>query len=176
MNTGSIRIDSSSVDETMALGRRIGSTLSPGDVVTLGGDLGAGKTMLAKGIAGGLGYAYEAEVTSPTFVLMQRYACPSFVICHVDAYRLGSGWDLVELGGDELFSSSAVTLVEWPERVDDVLDMPHLRIEIEAGDGDRRVLRIRGAAGMSRARLDRLERVLTGPPSPGTPESSSARH
>lgn len=96
---------------TISLGRAIGAALSPGDLIALDGDLGAGKTTLVRGIAAGLG-ADPTEVRSPTFVLAHVYRDGRIPLGHLDAYRLGPGADLSPLGIDDLLDAGAVA-VEW---------------------------------------------------------------
>jgi tRNA threonylcarbamoyladenosine biosynthesis protein TsaE len=103
---------SASEEETIAAGRELGRRLAPGDVVLLEGQLGAGKTAFARGIAQGLG-CDEAGVSSPTFTIIQEYRGP-VPMQHVDLYRL-SPPEVDDLGLDEL-SEGAVLAVEWPDR------------------------------------------------------------
>jgi tRNA threonylcarbamoyl adenosine modification protein YjeE len=98
---------------TAALGVRIASLLKPGDLVALKGDLGAGKTTLARAILAAL--AVEEKVPSPTFTLVQTYETPSLTVSHFDLYRLKTPSELEELGLDEALDRGAA-LVEWPER------------------------------------------------------------
>ncbi len=104
-----------SEEETIALGERLARTLPQGATVLLIGNLGAGKTTLAKGIVQGLGAAPAEDVSSPTFTLIHEYGSPPAVY-HVDLYRLDSSRDATSLGLDELFDSPAMVLVEWGER------------------------------------------------------------
>src|SRR5438445_4331346 len=107
----STSVKTESVEETRALGRRLGRVLEAGDVVALEGDLGTGKTELVKGVAEGLGVT--SAVHSPTFVLHHRYQ-GRLPVEHYDLYRLeGMAW--VDTGLDEP-APDAVTLIEWPER------------------------------------------------------------
>lgn len=115
-----------SVDETRSLGEEIARrVLRAGDFVVLDGELGAGKTALAQGVAKGLGV--HGRVTSPTFVIAREHegAVP---LTHVDAYRLAGPADLVDLGFDDLVRPDGVTLVEWGERV--VAALPEDRLEV----------------------------------------------
>jgi tRNA threonylcarbamoyladenosine biosynthesis protein TsaE len=100
---------------TEALGRRLAAELAPGDVVALDGDLGAGKTTLARGILQGLGY--EGDVASPTFPIVLTYAPPEtrVPVWHVDLYRIEAPEELEELGIEEA-QPEVVLLIEWPER------------------------------------------------------------
>jgi tRNA threonylcarbamoyladenosine biosynthesis protein TsaE len=114
-------------DESIAWGRRLGALLGPGDVVTLSGPLGSGKTTLTKGLAEGLGLEDSRYVTSPTFVLVHEY--PADVpVYHIDAYRLGGPEEADALGLDEMFYGTGVTIVEWAERIDELLPPEHLRV------------------------------------------------
>ena len=118
------------VAATEMLGRRLGALLRSGDVVALFGDLGAGKTSLARGALAALGLAEEAP--SPTFAIVQPYAPPevSLPVAHVDLYRIDDPDDVVELGLDEMLEDGAL-LVEWPERLGDALWPQALRLTLE---------------------------------------------
>lgn len=123
---------------TEALGRRFGALLFPGAVVALVGQLGAGKTHLTRAIAEGLGVRNPAVVNSPTFVLIQEYAGP-VPVYHFDTYRLASSREFAELGVDEYFTGDGVCVIEWADKVADVLPREHLRIEIaHTGETSRR--------------------------------------
>jgi len=121
-----------SVDETIALGERLGRAAAPGDLLCLWGDLGAGKTQLVKGIARGLGIA--DTVNSPTFILMNEYAgrLPLF---HVDLYRLAGAADALAGGVIDDRQIDGVTAVEWPDRMGDILPAGRLDVRID-GSGD----------------------------------------
>ena len=99
-----------------AFGQRLAALLRPGDVVTLEGDLGAGKTTFARGLLRGLGH--QGEVPSPTFAILQGYEPPEtdFPLGHVDLYRIADPADLEELGLDEWLSDGALA-IEWPDRL-----------------------------------------------------------
>jgi tRNA threonylcarbamoyladenosine biosynthesis protein TsaE len=146
--------------ETYALGQRLGELLYPGDVVELDGELGTGKTVLAKGIAAALGVA--EPVVSPTFTVVHEYAAV-IPLVHVDVYRLDHVQELHDLGFDDLVGGEAVTVVEWGDRVSAALPSDRLRVLLEPGDGDddRRVSV--DASGMSWARRhDALAAALDG--------------
>src|SRR5271165_4712676 len=108
------KLITASAEETLTFGRRLAGELHPPLLVFLSGDLGAGKTTLAKGIISGLGAAREEEVTSPTFSLIHEFRGPVRVF-HIDLYRIEGAADLESLGLDDLFASPAIALVEWPE-------------------------------------------------------------
>jgi len=114
-----------SEEETIALGERIAAELPAKAVVLLIGNLGAGKTTLAKGIVRGLGAAQPEEVSSPTFTLIHEYS-PS--VYHIDLYRLDTAAQAATLGLEEIFDRPAVVLIEWGERFPEL--MPEERIEI----------------------------------------------
>jgi tRNA threonylcarbamoyladenosine biosynthesis protein TsaE len=130
--------------------------------VALSGPLGAGKTLLTKGIAAGLGLRDTRCVTSPTFVLVQHYDCGPLRLHHIDAYRLQGAWDLIEIGIDDLFTRNAVTVIEWPERVGDLLTPPHLRVDIEILGSSTRALTFRARNGFPRVRIEALRKALAG--------------
>jgi len=117
-------------DETIAWGRKLGSLLGPGDVLTLSGPLGAGKTTLTKGLTEGLGLEDSRYVTSPTFVLVHEYPA-NVPVYHVDAYRLGGPDEADALGLDEMFYGPGVTIVEWAERIEELLPPELLRIVLD---------------------------------------------
>jgi tRNA threonylcarbamoyladenosine biosynthesis protein TsaE len=110
----------SSVDATMELAAELAETLEPGAVIALDGDLGAGKTHFVKGLAEGLGYAPH-EVRSPTFTIVQVHEGGTMPLYHFDAYRVGSPQEFVDLGFEEYVYGDGVTVVEWPERVEELL-------------------------------------------------------
>jgi len=114
-----------SEEDTVALGEKLAAELPAKAVVLLIGNLGAGKTTLAKGIVKGLGAAQPDEVSSPTFTLIHEYS-PS--VYHIDLYRLDREEQVATLGLDEIFDRNAVVLIEWGERFERL--MPEDRIEI----------------------------------------------
>ena len=130
--------------ETRALGEKLSARLEPGDLVTLSGPLGAGKTTLVQGVARGLGVASDA--TSPTFVLIIEHA-GNLPLLHLDAYRLESQcFDAIRDAGvmDFVEREDAVKLVEWPEYIADFLPRPRFAIAITPGDNeDERQIEIR---------------------------------
>jgi tRNA threonylcarbamoyladenosine biosynthesis protein TsaE len=105
-----------SAEETIALGKKLASSLGPPKLVLLRGDLGAGKTTLVKGIAEGFEAASEEDVTSPTFTLVHEYRGPSATLYHIDLYRVDTARELETLGLDDLMGDNSVLLVEWGEK------------------------------------------------------------
>lgn len=125
--------------ETAAIGRQLASTLERGTVVLLSGDLGAGKTAFVRGMAEGLGVD-PAEVSSPTFTLMQEYRGGRLLLRHVDLYRL-KPIEVDELGLDELTMGDVVTAIEWPDRLPRPFEHA-VTVRITHGDGDRRTIAV----------------------------------
>jgi tRNA threonylcarbamoyladenosine biosynthesis protein TsaE len=126
--------------ETIALGRRIAAALPRRAVVLLIGDLGAGKTTLAKGIVSGLGAAPPEEVASPTFTLIHEYG--SGAVYHIDLYRLEEERETATLGLDEIFEKEAVVLIEWGERFPRILPAARYEIRLRTGDNDEREIEV----------------------------------
>lgn len=125
-----------SAAETRALGQRLAATLAPGAVVALHGDLGAGKTQLVKGVAAGLGVD-PAAVSSPTFTLIHEYA-GSVPVYHMDGYRTKRPEEFLALGVEEYLYGDGVCLIEWPERLGDLLPLDTLHLELVHKGGDTR--------------------------------------
>ena len=127
-----------SEEETIELGRSIARTLPKKACVLLIGNLGAGKTTLAKGLIQGLGAAEPEEVASPTFTLIHEYG--EGRIYHIDLYRLDKTEQVATLGLDDIFDKEAVVFIEWGERFPDL--MPAVRIEIRLtaiGEDERQI-------------------------------------
>lgn len=124
---------SDSPHTTIEIGRILGQMLGPGSVVCLEGNLGAGKTQFAKGVALGLGVS--DHVTSPTFTIINEYE-GRLPFYHVDAYRLGDPDEAYELGLEEYLFGTGVTLVEWPERVSFLLPDEYLTVAIHPAESD----------------------------------------
>jgi len=129
----SFEVVTASPEETIALGKRIGGGLVGGEVISLVGNLGTGKTHLIKGIAEGLGVDQGGEVNSPTFVLVNEYTGPEvrLDIYHIDAYRLESVKEFEMLGFDDLCYERSVVLIEWADKVESALvGADPIRIEL----------------------------------------------
>ena len=116
-----------SVDETRIVGAALAPTLLPGDVVSLSGDLGAGKTAFVQGLAAALGVT--RQVTSPTFTIVHEYA-GRYPIVHLDVYRLNSFQEILDLGFEEYMDGGAIVLVEWGEAIAPLLPRRHLEVLI----------------------------------------------
>jgi len=129
-----------SEEETVALGKRLARGLPVHGVVLLTGNLGAGKTTLAKGIVSGLAAAPADEVSSPTFTLIHEYG--NGRVYHVDLYRLEEPRELATLGLDELFERDALVLIEWGERFARFLPAERTEIRIRAVGQDEREIEV----------------------------------
>jgi len=140
---------SKSVSSTLKIGRAISRHLQPGDIILLSGTLGAGKTVLAKGIAQGLGISKD-KVISPTFVLLRIHK-GKHPLHHFDFYRLKTPHDILALGYEEYFYSEGITLIEWPERLKFLLPKEFLKIKLSAKAANSRLLHfIASGAGYKR--------------------------
>jgi tRNA threonylcarbamoyladenosine biosynthesis protein TsaE len=129
-------ITTHSEEETIELGRRIARDLPPRAVVLLIGNLGAGKTTLAKGIVSELTAAEPEEISSPTFTLIHEYG--NARVYHIDLYRLDTVQEVATLGLDEIFDRDAVVLIEWGERFPDILPKNRFEIRLAAVTDDSR--------------------------------------
>jgi tRNA threonylcarbamoyladenosine biosynthesis protein TsaE len=128
-----------SAEETIAKGREIAAKLRPPVLVLLKGDLGSGKTTLAKGIISGLGAAREDDVTSPTFNLVHEFH-NHLKIYHVDLYRVENFHDLESLGLEDAFAEKAIVIIEWPEQFTLRTHWPTVEIRLDHAGGDARRL------------------------------------
>ena len=144
----------SSPDETRALGRQIGVLAEPGCTVALRGELGAGKTCLAQGIAAGLGIS--GPITSPTFVLVQVYEDGRLPFYHADFYRLGDATEIESIGWEDVLLGEGVVALEWADRFPEALPAEYLSLGLGILDEDTRSLEVR-AQGPNAVRL--LERL-----------------
>lgn len=130
---------------TEALGRLLGRHAADGDVFCLSGDLGAGKTLLSRGLAEALGVD-AAEVTSPTFALMNVYQGSELEVRHFDLYRLNRPEELEDIGFDEYAGGEGVTLIEWAELFREQLPEEYLQVTLRReGEGRSAVLEPKGA-------------------------------
>lgn len=122
-----LTVTTSSPEETRILGASLAPALLPGDVVSLTGDLGAGKTAFVQGLASALGV--KTRVTSPSFTIIHTYQ-GQFPLVHMDVYRLDSFQEVIDLGFDELIDPEAILVVEWGEAVAPLLPTRYLEIEL----------------------------------------------
>lgn len=134
---------SHSTEETTGLGRELAARMRAPLLVLLSGELGAGKTTLAKGIVSGLGVANEEDITSPTFTLVHTFT-GTVKVYHIDLYRVSGLQEFDSLGLEDLFAEPAIVLIEWPERMRLRTDWPILRIDLAHIDEDRRSITVNG--------------------------------
>jgi tRNA threonylcarbamoyladenosine biosynthesis protein TsaE len=154
MTVGAHRTVTRSADETLALAGTVGELLRAGDVVSLAGELGAGKTVFARGVARALGVT--EPVVSPSFTIVREYE-GRVPLVHVDVYRLDTFQELHDLGFEEVVRDDAVTLVEWGDRIDGLLPRDRLDIRLAPGAADdERVVEIEGHGHSWRARATEL--------------------
>jgi tRNA threonylcarbamoyladenosine biosynthesis protein TsaE len=122
-----MRLTSSSVKETLRIGRLLAGKLAPGDIICLFGELGSGKTVFTKGIAEGLGIA-RAKVISPSFVLIRCYSGKSIPLYHFDLYRLKREQDILNLGYEAYLYGDGVTVIEWADKLKNITPPEFLKI------------------------------------------------
>jgi tRNA threonylcarbamoyladenosine biosynthesis protein TsaE len=138
-----------SEEETIAAGEKLAAELPPKAVVLLIGNLGAGKTTLAKGIVKGLGAAQPDEVSSPTFTLIHEYS-PS--VYHIDLYRLDREDQVATLGLDDILDRTAVVLIEWGERFPRLMPEERIEIRLRATEENSREIEVRSTMKVSSPR------------------------
>ncbi|MCF6266680.1 MAG: tRNA (adenosine(37)-N6)-threonylcarbamoyltransferase complex ATPase subunit type 1 TsaE [Desulfuromusa sp.] len=155
----SLSVVSDSESQTLELGKRLGRLLQKPALILLQGDLGAGKTVFARGIARGLGVDSTIPITSPTFTLMNHYPA-RLELYHFDLYRLSDPDELIELGFDEYAFGDGITLVEWPEKLENP-DMPGLWVTLQRIDDVQRRIDFRPQGEESSADKIVLESFLT---------------
>ena len=119
-------IETHDPEETFEVGRTIGMNAKPGQIYTLTGDLGVGKTVFTQGVAAGLGIT--EPVNSPTFTIIQEYEDGRLPFYHVDVYRIGDLEEMEEIGYDDYFFGQGICLIEWAELIEEIL--PEKRIEV----------------------------------------------
>lgn len=131
---------------TLALGRALAAGALPGRTLYLRGELGAGKTTLARGLLRGLGY--DGRVRSPTYTLVEPYSISRLHLYHFDFYRVKDQAEWLSLGFREYFNPQALCIVEWPERAGPALPPPDVELELVfSGEGRRAALKAHSAAG-----------------------------
>ena len=130
-----VLIESSCERDTFDLGVRMGREAHPDQVFVLDGDLGAGKTVFAKGFAEGLGVT--EPVTSPTFTIVKQYDSGRLPLYHMDVYRIGDESEMEEIGAEEMFASGGVCLIEWGSLIEDMIPEDAVWIRIERSSDER---------------------------------------
>ena len=126
---GKMVTETRSPEETYELGRKIGLQARPGQVYTLTGDLGVGKTVFTQGVAAGLGIT--EPVSSPTFTIVQVYEEGRLPFYHFDVYRIGDSEEMEEIGYDDYFFGKGICLIEWAELIEEILPDDRISITIE---------------------------------------------
>lgn len=126
---GKMVTETRSPEETYELGRKIGLQARPGQVYTLTGDLGVGKTVFTQGVAAGLGIT--EPVSSPTFTIVQIYEEGRLPFYHFDVYRIGDIEEMEEIGYDDYFFGEGICLIEWAELIEEILPDDRISITIE---------------------------------------------
>lgn len=157
MRTG-VALVTASPEETRAVGKALAGSLGPRDVVSLTGDLGAGKTTFVQGAAEGLGVT--EPVLSPTFTLVRRYR-GAIPVYHLDVYRLERMQDVLDVGLEEILDEGAVVFVEWGDAIDALLPLEHVQVELTLPvEGDRRRLALTWYGRSWAERIERLAATL----------------
>lgn len=123
------KIETNSAEETFVLGEQIGRQAKPGDVYTLTGDLGVGKTVFTQGLAKGLGI--EESINSPTFTIVQIYEEGRLPLYHFDVYRIGDVEEMEEIGFEDYVYGQGVSLIEWANLIEEILPENRIDITIE---------------------------------------------
>ncbi len=151
LDAHSLEFISHAPEQTVQLGARLGERLAPGDLLCLSGELGAGKTTFITGV--GRGWGALDLVTSPTFVLVNEYRrADGLRLRHMDCYRLNSGAEALALGLDDLLDAAGAMLIEWPERIWEVLPRERLNLTLSWVSDHERNFRLE-ACGARYARL-----------------------
>jgi tRNA threonylcarbamoyladenosine biosynthesis protein TsaE len=144
---------------TQALGAAVAGVLEPGDIVSLTGELGAGKTTFVQGAALALGVT--VPVVSPTFTLIREYpAAGAITVYHVDVYRLERIQDVIDLGFEEMTDAGGITFVEWGDAISALLSDDFLEIELRTTETDERRIRIAGHGRKWIGRMELLEAAV----------------
>jgi len=153
MDDGKV-ISSNSVEETIAIGSMLGELLEPGDVIELTGELGAGKTHLAKGVAAALGVL--SPITSPTFNIIYEYHEGRMPLYHFDLYRLDAESDLDDIAYWELLEDGGASLIEWGDKFPDSLPEDYLLLDLSADTDETRHICVEGVGERGRTLAEGL--------------------
>lgn len=122
-------IESFSPEDTFGVGEQLAKEARPGDIYTLEGDLGVGKTIFTKGVARGLGI--DEPVTSPTFTILQEYESGRLPLYHFDVYRIGDPEEMDEIGYEDYFYGQGICLIEWASRIEELIPAEAIRVCID---------------------------------------------
>ena len=122
-------IETNTPQETFCVGKKIGENARPGQIYTLTGDLGGGKTVFTQGVAAGLGIT--EPISSPTFTIIQEYETGRLPLYHFDVYRIGDIEEMEEIGYDDYFFGKGICLIEWANLIEEILPENLIQITIE---------------------------------------------
>lgn len=122
-------IETMSAEETFEIGRKIGEQAKPGQIYTLVGDLGVGKTVFTQGVARGLGIT--EPISSPTFTIIQEYDTGRLPFYHFDVYRIGDIEEMEEIGYDDYFFGEGICLIEWANLIEEIMPKEVIAVTIE---------------------------------------------
>ena len=137
-----MKIELKNLEDTKSFGEKLGKVLKKGDIISLNGELGAGKTTLTKSIGVGLGV--DEYITSPTFSLINEYR-GRIPVYHFDVYRLENIDEIDDLGFDEYFYGDGVCIIEWADKIKEFLPKENIVLDIEKGpDADKRIVALSG--------------------------------
>ena len=150
-----MKLISDSREQTLEVGRLIGAILERGDVVALIGELGSGKTCLTQGLAKGLGVEENVPVVSPTFTLINEYP-GKIPLIHLDVYRLSGPRDLEDMGYEEYFEGGGIIVIEWAEKIRDILPAKTLFVSMRYIDENTREMILEGPG----EKIRKLEELL----------------
>ena len=162
LNSNNLDLISHSAEQTRRVGERLAQLLQGGDVVCLQGDLGSGKTCLTQGIGRGLGV--EGAITSPTFIIVNEYHLPgrTFKLFHVDLYRVQTVAEACATGLEEYLYGNGICVVEWAERVKEILPAERLWVTLTYVDDTKREICFEAHGERFEALLQRLRQDLFG--------------
>jgi tRNA threonylcarbamoyladenosine biosynthesis protein TsaE len=168
-----IRLTAQNASETASVGECLGRFLQAGDVVCLYGELGSGKTVLAKGLARGLGVAHRDRVRSPSFVLIHPYeGCVP--VYHADLFRLAGSADVDEIGLRELLGGDGVTIIEWADKLGASLPMERLDITLQHVEADTRLMTLQAHGARYLQLLEEWQDAWAGRPDACYPGRNAA--
>ena len=152
-----MKITSNSPADTLKLGQKIAKYLAKGDIVCLFGNLGSGKTVLTKGIAGGLGIN-KNKIISPTFVLIRQQRTKADIsFYHFDLYRLGDCHEIEALGHEEYFYGDGITVIEWPDRLSYLMPKEYLMVKLTLKSRKKRLIELAAVGNRYKKIIERLE-------------------
>jgi len=159
-----MKLTSHSVSETIKIGKMIASLLKRGDIVCLVGQLGSGKTVLTKGIASAFGINKD-KITSPTFIIVRgHFGKENLAFYHFDLYRVNSVDEIIALGYEEYFYGNGITVVEWADRLNELIPKEYLKIKLCCRKDSQRQIELSAVGKRYEELIDSLKRVcrLTG--------------